>query len=118
MNINFVKRITLWNKNRGNKKGHIDYMLEHKMLEEEVDEFFEAEKDVDRLDALCDVVFVAIGSMYKLGLNYHEIKQAMNIVCNANEKKSSSKNSNGKISKPKDFIGPEKDLQKILDNLE
>ena len=117
MNLDFIQRITKWNEDRGNQRGHIEYMLEHKMIEEEVDEFFDAEKDVDRLDALCDVVFVAVGSMHKLGLTPQQIDKAMNTVCDANDKKLANKKSNGKISKPKDFIGPEPKLQKILDEI-
>ena len=115
MNMNFIKRITKWNEERGNNSGEIDVSLEHDMLLEEVTEFYGSEKDVDKLDALADTIFVAIGSMYKLGLTPQQIDKAINIVCDANEKKLSDKKDNGKISKPVGFVGPEAQLQRILD---
>jgi len=73
--------------------------------------------DVDRLDKACDAVVFAIGSMAKLGLNSNQVTRALNIVMQANNAKLCEKSSDsyGKLQKPKDFIGPEEALQKILD---
>jgi predicted HAD superfamily Cof-like phosphohydrolase len=116
MKLNFVKRICKWNTDRGNVRGEIDKNLEQGMLDEELEEFKDAESAVDELDALVDLIFVAIGSMHKLGLNPQEIEKAINIVCDANDKKLSDKKK-GKIAKPKDFTGPEEELQKILNKI-
>lgn len=72
--------------------------------------------DVDRLDKACDAVVFAIGSMAKLGLSPAQIHQALNIVMDANQAKLNAKcDSEGKLGKPENFVGPEGELQKILD---
>ena len=115
MKLNFIKRICKWNETRGNKRGSIDKQLEQDMLDEELEEFKDAEDFVDELDALIDLTFVTIGSMHKLGLSPQQIDKAINIVCDANDKKLAKKNADGKIQKPEDFEPPEKKLQEILD---
>lgn len=73
--------------------------------------------DVDRLDKACDAVVFAVGSMAKLGLNPQEITKAINVVMHKNfEKLKCPKDEFGKLTKPADFVGPEAELQKILDN--
>jgi len=72
--------------------------------------------DVDRLDKACDAVVFAIGSMAKLGLNAQQITKALNVVMyHNNAKLAMPKDEHGKLMKSPDFIGPEKELQKILD---
>ena len=74
--------------------------------------------DVDRLDKACDSVVFAIGSMTKLGLNVEQIKRALNAVMKANfQKLSMPKDEFGKLMKSENFIGPEQELQKILDEI-
>jgi len=71
--------------------------------------------DVDRLDKACDAVVFAIGSMTKLGLDHHSITKALNIVMKANFTKLGQKVDHaGKLSKPADFVGPEPELQALL----
>ena len=74
--------------------------------------------DVDRLDKACDAVVFAIGSMAKLGLTTAQIIEAMNIVTEANLQKLSNikVDSNGKLLKDSNFIGPETKLQALLDS--
>lgn len=73
--------------------------------------------DVDRLDKACDAVVFAIGSMAKLGLTPAQIIEAMNIVTEANlQKLSMPKDEHGKLTKPANFIGPETNLQALLDS--
>ena len=73
--------------------------------------------DVDRLDKACDAVVFAIGSMAKLGLTPAQIIEAMNIVTEANLQKLSNIkiDSRGKLLKDSNFIGPEAQLQALLD---
>lgn len=73
--------------------------------------------DVDRLDKACDSIVFAVGSMAKLGLNPQEITKALNVVMHANfAKLHMPRDEFGKLTKPADFVGPEAELQKILDN--
>lgn len=71
--------------------------------------------DVDRFDKHLDSIYFNIGSLHKLGLSPAQIVEGLQVVHNANLQKSGLKDSNGKVGKPTDFIGPEPELQKILD---
>lgn len=74
--------------------------------------------DVDRLDKACDAIVYAIGSMAKLGLDYHQVTQALNIVMTANwKKRECGKDEHGKLLKPLDWAkyAPEPKLQELLD---
>jgi len=75
--------------------------------------------DVDRLDKACDAVVYAVGSMAKLGLDPQQITKALNIVMTANMKKLENKSTDslGKLNKPASFVGPEAELQKLLDTI-
>ena len=71
--------------------------------------------DVDRLDKACDAVVFAIGSMAKLGLSPEQMRQALDIVAKANlAKLSMPKDEHGKLIKPTNFVGPEAQLQVLL----
>jgi hypothetical protein len=55
--------------------------------------------------------------MAKLGLNPQEITKALNIVMHANfAKLQCPRDEFGKLTKPADFVGPEAELQKLLDS--
>ena len=74
--------------------------------------------DVDRLDKAWDAIVFAIGSMCKLGLDHHAITKALNIVNDANKAKlGMSRDAEGKLLKPDDFVGPEAKLQALLDSI-
>ena len=72
--------------------------------------------DVDRLDKHLDIIVFSFGSIFKLGLSPQEAMNALGIVMTANlTKLSVGIDSEGKQMKPTDFIGPEEQLQKLLD---
>ena len=72
--------------------------------------------DVDRLDKAIDALVFAIGSIAKLGLSPAQITKAIDVVTEANlQKLSMPKDEHGKLMKPKGFVGPEAQLQSILD---
>ena len=78
--------------------------------------YYKSISDVDRLDKACDAVVFAVGSMAKLGLNAQQITKALNIVMKANNQKlSMPKDEHGRLMKPDSFVGPEAELQKLLD---
>ena len=105
-----------WNRIRGNTSSTLDWELEIKMLQEELDELKASTTDVDRFDALLDLKFVLIGSLGKMALSPTQIEQGYQAVLDANSTKSSTKNSEGKITKPANFVGPEPKLQALLDS--
>ena len=72
--------------------------------------------DVERLDKACDAIVFAFGSIFKLGLDPEQASRAVSIVMSANlAKLSMPKDEFGKLTKPADFVGPETQLQSILD---
>jgi predicted HAD superfamily Cof-like phosphohydrolase len=72
--------------------------------------------DVDRFDKHIDSIIFSLGSLFKLGLSVDQVLNGLQIVADANlTKLSVGKDSEGKQMKPTDFVGPEEELQKILD---
>lgn len=116
---NQIKRTIAWNEVRGNSTDTLDWNLEIDMLQEEINELklaVEKSSNVDIFDALLDLKFVLIGSLGKMGLSHEDVINGYEFVLQKNETKSKTKDSNGKITKPIGFVGPEKDLQKILES--
>jgi hypothetical protein len=68
--------------NRKNELLNFDVELEIKMLSEEAREFFLADNIVDRMDAVCDFIYVANGSEAKFfsmeHTNYDDLKDGLN----------------------------------------
>jgi len=115
--LGFIKRIINWNTVRYPDKGMV-VALTHALLKEEVQEFQEATTPVDTLDALVDIVYVAVGAMHKMGLDELGIYQAIHAVCDANDSKSVVKTKahvKANVDKGADFVPPEARLQEILD---
>ena len=111
---NWVDEVQMWNEDRDNLK--YSPILEWKMLEEELNEYYDATTLVDQADALADILVVAVGGLYKLvGGDKQKFEDIMLAVTAANNLKSSTKNSDGKITKPKNFVGPEGMIRRILD---
>jgi len=71
--------------------------------------------DVDYFDAMLDTIYVAVGELHKLGLRPSQIVDGLQIVHNANSSKPGDKDSEGKVTKPDGFVGPEVKLQLLLD---
>ena len=111
-----IERTIQWNTLRGNDTNSLNWELEISMLQEELNELAEATTDVDRFDALLDLKFVLTGSLGKMGLTPELIVDGYEAVLAANETKSATKNRDGKITKPINFIPPEPKLQQLLDS--
>lgn len=62
-----LERVAKWNELRYPRK--YNHELSVNLLEEELTEYFEAKTSVDQLDALCDLVFVSMGILWKLNLS-------------------------------------------------
>ena len=60
-------KIVNWNEERGLLDKGFNHFNEFNILNEEVDEFKESTTDDQRVDALCDIIVVAVGSLRKLG---------------------------------------------------
>lgn len=64
-------RAIRWNELRYPRK--YDATLAMNLLLEETQELYDAKSDIDKLDAVADICFVAIGVFWKLGLNHRQI---------------------------------------------
>jgi predicted HAD superfamily Cof-like phosphohydrolase len=113
---NVLEEIMNWNEERGNTT--YSCVREGSMIQEELEELGAAYRGgdiVDEADALGDIIFVAVGSLYKLcGGDKDKVYDILLAITAANNLKSSTKDSNGKITKPKDFVGPEEMIRKVL----
>jgi len=112
MTDRLVQRVCDWNYVRDNVQ--YDEELEYSMLSEELEEYGVARDLVDHADALADIIFVAVGSLYKITHSAEAVKEILDIVCTANDAKGTKKNDAGKVTKPEDFIGPELAIEGIL----
>jgi predicted HAD superfamily Cof-like phosphohydrolase len=116
MNWDFIQEVQEWNDVRGNYGYSVE--LEESMIVEEVLEYVRAIDDEDlvaQADALADILVVAVGSLYKLcGNDKIKMEDILLAVTAANNTKSSTKNKDGKITKPDNFVGPERQIAKVL----
>ncbi len=65
--IGALSRVIDWNKKRNNLE--LSVSLEKDMLTEELKEYFAAEDIIDKTDAVCDTLFVAVGTEAKVANN-------------------------------------------------
>ena len=104
--MDILQLVFQWNAERNNTT--YDRTLEVKMLIEELQEYVEAETDVEELDAIADLLIVAAGTLFKFSEKHGiEPLEALRIVCNANDAKGTDKDSHGKIRKPNWFSKPD-----------
>lgn len=71
MTPEIYKRICRWNEARFPQE--YDHFRNMTMLFEELKEWYEAKTDTDALDALCDIIFVGCGCMWKLKATEEEL---------------------------------------------
>jgi predicted HAD superfamily Cof-like phosphohydrolase len=93
-------------------------------LQEEVDEFTEchsAEQLVPSVDALIDLIYFAIGGLWRMGLTTEEIDQCFEAVHQANMTKrkgqKASRPTDGSVAdaiKPPEWIDPAQLLARVL----
>jgi len=112
MTDRIIQNISTWNFVRGNTE--FESNLEYDMLVEELNEFRDSNTMENTAKELADIIFVAIGSLYKLSGKASSVKGIMDEVIAANYRKGKKKNEAGKIIKPDNFVGPEEGIKKIL----
>ena len=81
------------------------------MLEEELDEYIAADTTFKEVDALCDVVVVAIGSLLKLGF---DPTIAMEETCREILSRKGNIDKNGKFQKDKNGVSYKADYSRAL----
>jgi len=79
-----LQRVGAWNAARYRQEHSLSLTVS--LLREEQHEFLEAKTPVDKLDALCDLVYVAIGALWKLNVQTEDMNtaqaQAVQVVQN------------------------------------
>ena len=101
-----------------NKFGKIESEEELEAKNDEIVEFLQSPEFLEnfrtnQLDALGDLVFVAIGSMYKILGDWVGVEEVMMAIISANNLKKADKDDGGKIKKPEGFVGPEGIIKNI-----
>ena len=69
-----LQRVGAWNAARYEQEHSLPLTVS--LLREEQREFLEAKTPVDRLDALCDLIFVSIGALWKLNVQTEDMNAA------------------------------------------
>jgi len=94
-----------------------EYELGINLIIEEYAELLEAVECgcmIEILDAIADSIFVLYGMLVRLGIDGDKL---FDVVWKANMKKDGgSYNKNGKLLKPKGWIPPQKEIEKMLEH--
>ena len=67
---NIYNRVAAWNSKRYNRDYNKELTIS--LLREEYEEWLNASNDVEKLDALCDITYVALGAIWKLNPSEQE----------------------------------------------
>lgn len=96
-------------------------------MKEEITEFIDAHETgnyIGQVDALCDLVYFAIGKLYAMGLSADDIKNIFTLVHEANmQKKRGVKKERGDFGaadafKPEDWVSPEDRIIEYLSKVD
>ena len=110
--MKLIKEICLWNGARG--LTDFNHFHEYKMLDEELCEYASSGTVENMAKELADLIFVAVGSLYKLtGADPKKVEKIIEAVVNANNQKPAVK-VEGKVIKGDDYICPEKIIEEVL----
>lgn len=97
------------------------HVFREKFMQEELNEFIDASETSDMIkaaDALADLVYVALGTGYLMGLPMVEIWDAVHRAnmtkVRALRKDQSKRGSTFDVVKPAGFVGPEQDIEALL----
>lgn len=71
----FTNKVIAWNAARRDRVFDFDLCCE--MLSEEIDELYRSCSIIESMDAIGDIVFVAIGELWKMGLHHDDIARIM-----------------------------------------
>ncbi len=114
MNNEIVSDICVWNYVRGNTE--YDGTLEYDMLSEELEEYGVSRDIANTAKELADIIFVAVGSLYKLtGANPQKVEDILQSVIVSNRAKGTEKSLLGKVKKGREYVNPEKVIAQILE---
>jgi hypothetical protein len=78
--IKVFERVKNWNAARYEQEHNT--LLTCTLLAEELNEYWTAKTEVDQLDALCDLVYVALGAIWKADVEVDELQHAQEVAVN------------------------------------
>ncbi len=115
MIYSIIERVINWNKERYNQ----EYVqaLQNTLIKDAVAKFPYSEEKVAKVKVLCDIIYIAIGALWKLGLDEDKIRDSLLVICNSNDTKHPEKTPRYKkanIDKGVSYMPPEKDLAKVI----
>lgn len=72
MNLNTIyQRVSNWNAKRYDRETNLTLL--GSLIREELNEHYESDSEVHQLDGLCDVVYVALGGLWKANISEEEL---------------------------------------------
>ena len=110
----FIERIIAWNEARFTQEVKQDMTV--RLILEEFAEYSGAKAPIDRIDACADMIYLAVGAMWREGMDADQITRIVEAVCTANETKSvKEQNPDHKYSsfKTAAFVAPEVAIEGI-----
>lgn len=76
-------------------------------LNEELEEFMDADTIADQADALCDLIYFAVGAMYQAGIPAGKVWNAVHNANMTKRKGRTKRGDNNDAAKPEDFQAPD-----------
>ena len=90
-----------------------------KWMLEEIDELKDASNIYEQVDALIDLIYFALGTLVEMGVPPKDFFKIVHQT-NMQKIKPDSKvitGKDGKILKPKDWVGPQEEIKRLIDTL-
>jgi len=110
--MDIFTQIATWNYVREHTQ--FNERLEYNMMDEELTEVLESTNDANLAKEIADVIFVAVGSLYKLAGSEDKAREIMQVVINHNNLKGLEKDEDGKVKKTLGVPPCEPDIARIL----
>lgn len=79
---NFIKQVAEFHDAFNVKRGNVDVELRYKLFKEEFDEYEDAKDLVERTDAICDMLYIACGTLDVHNVNKFRFEYSLNKISN------------------------------------
>jgi len=115
MMYSIIERVINWNRERYDQE--YTHTLQTALLKDTVSKFTYADSRVERVKELSDIIYLAIGALWKLGLGESQIRNSIMAICNSNDTKTITKtlpSVKANIDKGVNYMPPESDIAKII----
>jgi len=117
---NYINKVINWKRERYTTMHSPD--LKNRLLMEEVHEVVASATDLERVCELTDVVYIAIGALWKIGLSDKDIAEVLHACADSNATKSVTRTSYTMKANENDkgdsFVKKEIRIQEVLDGIQ